>query len=199
MKRVHVLALAVCAAALVGCQHAPANRADAAVGFDPAPAAAAMPPQIVAGQAPQQAAQAQQRAQVPQQAQGVQQPVQAQHARVEFRLAQLQPAAGLHEVKLRDGSLWMASQPVLTRADLTGVQPRRTSSGHPYVRFVFSQEGAQKLAAISRQFPGKLLALTLDDTLVAAPQIQGPISTGVLDVGFGSDEQAVGVAREVAR
>jgi preprotein translocase subunit SecD len=87
---------------------------------------------------------------------------------------------------------------VLTRADLASVEPRKTEQGQAYVRFGFSQAGAQKLAALSQRNPGKLLVLTLNNSLVAAPRIEGTITNGVLDVGFASEQQALNVAREIA-
>jgi len=121
-----------------------------------------------------------------------------QQASVDFRLAQTQAAPGLSELKLSDGSLWLLPEPVLTRADLASVEPRKTQQGQAYVRFGFSQAGAQKLAALSQRYPGKLLVLTLNNSLIAAPRIQGAITNGVLDVGFASDQQALNVAREIA-
>jgi len=121
-----------------------------------------------------------------------------QLASVDFRLAQTQAAPGLSELKLSDGSLWLLPQPVLTRADLASVEPRKTEQGQAYVRFGFSQAGAQKLAALSQRNPGKLLVLTLNNSLVAAPRIEGTITNGVLDVGFASEQQALNVAREIA-
>lgn len=120
-----------------------------------------------------------------------------QPASVDFRLAQAQPAAGLKELKFADGAIWYLPQPVLARSDLVRVEPLQTKKGQAYVRFVFSQEGARKLEAISKRYPGKLLVLTLNNSLIAVPQIPGPIINGQLDVGFRTAQQAVGVAREI--
>lgn len=117
---------------------------------------------------------------------------------VDFRLAQTTPAQGLEELKLADGSLWILAQPVLNRSDLSTVEPRQTAQGQFYIRFGFNQTGARKLAEISNKYPGKLLVLTINNELVAAPQLQRGITTGVLDVPFASHAQAVNAARAIA-
>ncbi len=122
----------------------------------------------------------------------------AQQTRVDFRLAQTQADKGLKELKFPDGSVWYLPNPVLSRDDLTGVEPRRTKEGQAFVRFSFSQQGAQKLAAVTQRYPGKLLVLTLNDSLVALPRIEKPITNGVLDVGFSSDQQALNVVNAIA-
>lgn len=128
---------------------------------------------------------------------GQQAPPTQQPVSVDFRLAQAKPAAGLKELKFSDGSIWYLPQPVLARSDLVRVEPLQTQRGQAYVRFFFSQAGAQKLAAISKRYPGKLLVLTLNNSLVAVPQIPGPITNGQLDVGFRTAQQAVGITQEI--
>lgn len=119
-------------------------------------------------------------------------------ARADFRLAQLQPAEGLAELKLRDGSLWLLAQPVMNRADIMLVEPRQTAQGQAYLRFRFTHDGARKLAAISQQYPGKLLVLTINDELIAAPQIPAGVNDGVLDVVLATEAQAMYIARALS-
>lgn len=118
--------------------------------------------------------------------------------RVDFWLAQPARAAGLSELKLRDGALWYNSRPVLIRTDLSSVEPRRTADDHAYVRFKFSPQGARKLADVTERFPGKLLVLTLDNSLESIYRIGQPIASGVLDIGFKSDQEAVDAVRTIA-
>lgn len=118
-------------------------------------------------------------------------------AQVVFRLAQAKQASNLSELKLKNGSLWYAKQPVFTRTDLTSVEPRRTQKGQAFVRFIFSQAGAKKLAFITEKFKGAFLVLTLNNSLASVTQIKGQDNKGVLDIPFRSDRQAVAVARVV--
>ncbi|HWK60588.1 MAG TPA: preprotein translocase subunit SecD [Eoetvoesiella sp.] len=119
-------------------------------------------------------------------------------AEVFFRLAQAKEAKGLSELRLSGGSIWVLPQPVLSRADLSSVEPIQTQQGRAFVRFGFTQEGARKLQALSRRFPGKLLVLTIDNDLVAAPRIGKPLTQGEMVVGVASGKQAMAIARAIA-
>ena len=181
MKRIYVVSGMMAGAAfLAGCQQMPTQ------------SSALTPPPPVSQQLTQPPAMAQKSVQ--QQAAA---PA-AQQTRVDFRLAQRAKAAGLSELKFPDGSLWYNPQPVLTRADLSGVEPRRTADGHPYLRFTFSALGAQKLAALTKQYRGRLLVLTLNNSLESVYAIGQPIQSGVLDIGVKSDQEAVRAVKTIA-
>ena len=123
---------------------------------------------------------------------------QTQVPSVLFRLAQTEPAQGLSEVKLSDGSLWIQPQAVLSRADLSGVEPLQTQQGQALVRFHFNPIGARKLAEISRRFEGKLLVLTINNQLAAAPRLGEPLTDGVMVIPVTSPQQAVAIAQTIA-
>ncbi|CAM5180314.1 hypothetical protein CDEF62S_04393 [Castellaniella defragrans] len=176
MKRVHVISgLLVATAFLAGCQQMPRKDQSSALTQPPAVQPAASQAQASAPAAPAQA-----------------------QTRVDFRLAQQAKAAGLSELKFGDGSLWYNPQPVLTRADLSSVEPRRTADGHPYLRFKFSALGAQKLSQVTQRFPGKLLVLTLDNSLESVYPINQPVVSGQLDIGVKSDQEAVNAVKKIA-
>lgn len=119
-------------------------------------------------------------------------------ANVEFRLGQLTKGKGLTELKLSDGSLWLQEQPDLNRNDLASVEPRQTAQGQSYIRFAFAEPGSDKLEKISKEHGGKLLVVTINNELVAAPQIQQQMTKGVLDVPFATEAQAIDAARLIA-
>lgn len=125
-------------------------------------------------------------------------PPQPTQSSVDFRLGQTTAAQGLSELKLSGGSLWLVAQPVMTKSDLSAVEPRQTAQGQAYVRLQFNEAGAQKLTAINSQFAGKLLAITINNVLVAAPVIQKEAVKGILDVPFENSAQAVSAARSIA-
>ncbi|USP49607.1 SecDF P1 head subdomain-containing protein [Alcaligenes faecalis] len=120
-----------------------------------------------------------------------------QATQVFFRLAQTEPSEGLSELKLRDSSLWVLPQPVLSREDLAGVEPLQTKQGQGLVRFGFNQEGARKLAELSRRYQGKLLLVSVADNLVAVPRISEPLTQGTMVVPVSSSEQALAIARAI--
>ena len=128
--------------------------------------------------------------------QGARQP--PHQAEVFFRLAQAEKAKGLSELRLSSGSIWVLPQPVLSRGDLSSVEPIQTQQGKAFVRFGFTQDGARKLLELSRRFQGKLLVLTIDNDLVAVPRIGKPLTQGEMVVGVASGKQAVAIARAIA-
>ncbi len=162
--------------ALGACQQMPAQQGQQPAPMAPAAAAPGPAP------APAQA----QRAAAPQQA--------AQQPAVEFRLAQPERAPNLNELRMANATLWVAPQPVLARGDLSTVVPVKAKDGKSYVRFNFTQPGAQKLAALTQRFSGKNLVLTVGGNLVATPRIGRPITNGVLFVPMASEQQALNVA-----
>lgn len=121
----------------------------------------------------------------------------ATHAPVSFFLAQEQADERLVELKLADGSLWALPEAVLTRDDLSSVEPRRTHDGQAFVRFGFSEQGTARLAQIAQSHAGKLLMVAVGRDVVGLTRI-GDGSSDVLDVGMASDEQAIAVADAVA-
>lgn len=148
----------------------------------------AMAPAALAGQAPAQApARAQAQAQAAPRAA-------AQLPSVDFRLAQPERAPELQELRMANATLWVAPQPVLSRGDLNTVVAVKAKDGKHYVRFGFTQAGAQKLAAVTQRFPGKVLVLTINGNLVATPRIARPVTNGLLFVPMASEQQALNVA-----
>jgi len=109
---------------------------------------------------------------------------------VEFYLAQSEPGAGMMEVKLPDGALYMLRAPVLTRADLTEAAALVDKQGQNFVGLRFSEAGARKLNEISSKNVGKMLALVVERELVAAPRISEPLNRGVLAFSVSSAQEA---------
>jgi hypothetical protein len=118
-------------------------------------------------------------------------------AAVGFFIAQTDNAAGLMEVKLTDGAIYVQRQPVLTRADLTEAAALVDRQGKNFVGLRFSESGAKKLADISQQNVGKLLAVVIDNQLVAAPRIAEPLNRGVLAFGVDSAQSASSIAARI--
>lgn len=118
-------------------------------------------------------------------------------ASVDFYLAQKQPAAGLREIALPDGKLYMQTVPVLTRADLTDAAALVDRQGQNFVGLRFSEAGARKLNDVSSKNVGNMLALVIDQELVAAPLIGEPLNRGVLAFGVQSAQAASEIAAKI--
>ncbi len=116
---------------------------------------------------------------------------------VEFRLAQDRPGADLRELRMSDKTYYFLLAPALTRADLNAATPMKTREGQPFVSLRFTPPGAQKLAQIGRQYPGKWLVFTIDGRLVGVPRIAGPMEEGILNLTMNSEEQAINVAQAI--
>ncbi|MCG5263125.1 hypothetical protein EM868_19985 [Cupriavidus gilardii] len=173
-----IAASALAVIALGACQQMPAQQGSQPAAMAPAAAAPApAPSQAPRGAAAQQA---------PQQA--------PQQPSVEFRLAQPERAPNLNELRMANATLWVAPQPVLVRSDLSAVMAVKAKDGKSYVRFNFTQPGAQKLASLTQRFSGKNFVLTVGGNLVATPRIGRPVNNGVLFVPMASEQQALNVA-----
>lgn len=118
-------------------------------------------------------------------------------ASVDFYLAQKQPAPGLREIGLPDGKLYMQTMPVLTRADLTDAAALVDRQGKNFVGLRFSEAGARKLNDVSTKNVGNMLALVIDQELVAAPLIAEPLNRGVLAFGVQSAQAASEIAAKI--
>jgi hypothetical protein len=117
---------------------------------------------------------------------------------VVFLLAQDKAAKNWTKVELsKTRSIYVLPKVELSRSDLSKVEPIRDSKGQSFVSFTFTPDGARKLADVSRHNVGKILALTINGTLIAIPRIGKPMTDGVLGIRFASDQIAIGVARAV--
>lgn len=116
---------------------------------------------------------------------------------VELYIAQTQAVPGLTEVRLADGILYMQKQPVLTRNDLTEAAALVDAQGRHFVGLRFSEGGARKLAEVSGQNIGKMLALIIDRNLVAAPRINEPLNRGVLAFSVPTAAAATDIAARI--
>lgn len=108
-----------------------------------------------------------------------------------FYLGTTQAITGLERINLAQGSIWLVPQPVLARSDLQALDPVRGQDGRVYLRFIFTEPGAVKLAEITRNNTGALLALTVNQELQTVSVIGEPMEQGVLQIPFDNDAQAM--------
>ncbi len=81
------------------------------------------------------------------------------------------------------------------RTNLSGNDLQQTSvtfdqnTGKPQVQLVFTNEGSQKFADITKRNVGKVVAIVLDNQVIEAPRVNEPILTGnaVISGGFTID------------
>ena len=97
-------------------------------------------------------------------------------AALEIRAASSSEVAGWQRTSAPDGrAVWVSPTNALTSTDIARVEPRQQADGSPTVVFVFTAEGARKMAPLSVAQASKPIALLLDGKLVWAPTVRATI------------------------
>jgi preprotein translocase subunit SecD len=86
-----------------------------------------------------------------------------------------------------EGSFYVVQQvAAVSGRDLKGAYPSRDESGHPAVSFNLNADGAQRMARVTEENVGKMLAIVLDKRIQSAPRINSRISdSGIITGGAG--------------
>ncbi len=122
----------------------------------------------------------------------------ASQASVNFLLAQDEKDPRLSALAVAGGTIWVLPKPFLTHTDLHAVQARRWDArGQAFVRFGFTPGAAEKLADMSRRYPGKIIVVTVGQHIVGLIRFNAALDKGVLDMPTGSEEQAIQIADAV--
>ncbi len=111
------------------------------------------------------------------------------------------PSAGIDPTKLSSTSavpinLQIALGPDAKKTTLTGEDLKQSvvgfnsTTGEPVVQLTFTTEGGEKFGDITERNVGRPLAIVLDDQLVSAPVVNGPIygGQGEISGNFTTDE-----------
>jgi preprotein translocase subunit SecD len=121
-----------------------------------------------------------------------------QPAPVAVYLADTAEQQGWTKVPVQSGVLYVNPQPILTRDDLTGVEPGRASSGQGVLALVLNADARQRLLQISTQNPNKRLALVVGRTMLSVPSYNAPVDTEKLVFPVGTEQNAVAAAMAIA-
>lgn len=114
---------------------------------------------------------------------------------ISFFLAQPQADSELTPVQLSpEATLYALPQPVLTQADIRQVVPLQSQQGQVFLRFDFNDAGGQKLTEISEQAAGNYLILSINNQIVAVPQVAPSYQGNAMHVPMRSAEDAQAVA-----
>lgn len=105
-------------------------------------------------------------------------------------LAQQQPAEGLTQINIGQGSLYALPQAVLAQNDFQDVTTGTTENGQSYLRLDLTEQGRQKLAAISSQAQGNFMLLSVQGQIVSLAQITQPIQNGILLMPTQNEQQS---------
>ena len=122
----------------------------------------------------------------------------SQGAPVAVFLADTVAQAGWTPVTVPDGSLYINPEPVVTRADLTGIQAGSNNEGDGLLALELNEAGKQRVNDITGKNPNKRLALVVGRTMLAAPSYTTAVSSGQLVFVVGTEQNATAAARAIA-
>lgn len=123
---------------------------------------------------------------------------QQQGAPVAVFLADTTIQSGWTPVNIQSGTLYVNPQPIVTRADLAGIQAGANKDGEGLLALELSDEGKSKVAQATTQNPNKRLALVVGRTMLAAPGYSSPVTSGHLVFAVGTEANATAAARAIA-
>lgn len=107
--------------------------------------------------------------------------------------------AGAVAVPLRDGgAIVIREREIVSGDDLTDAKPSYDQGGQPVVQFTFNLTGAKRFGTHTANNVGRPFAIKLDDVVISAPIINGPIlgGTGII-TGVGDLEEVNRLATQL--
>ncbi len=123
---------------------------------------------------------------------------QSQGAPVAVFIADTAAQPGWTSVNLQSGVLYVNPQPVITRADLSGIQAGAGKKGEGLLALQLNEAGKKKIADTTTQNPNKRLALVVGRTMMAVPGYTAPVMSGNLIFDVGTEENATAAAHAIA-
>ncbi len=122
-----------------------------------------------------------------------------QRVPVEFRLGSSEAAAGLWPQTVRgsESTVYLSDQAVLGNEHIVSADAKETKVG-PHVQIVFTAEGRNLFAKVTRENLGKPLGILVDGELIYAPVILEEISSGEAWIyGLSTIEEAERIANGI--
>lgn len=105
--------------------------------------------------------------------------------RIEFRVAEEQPIAGLTPVPHEPGSpstVYVRPEIIVSNSDIESANATKDDFGRPAVRLTLSEDGQKKLNAAATANPMKRVAILVDGKAILAPVMQGPVADRTLTI-----------------
>jgi TonB family protein len=106
-------------------------------------------------------------------------------ARLEIRLAEMAPGAGLIEsvVQSSDQRIYLHPAPLATGADVTGARVVEPSGGLFGVSVTFSDAAAARIASQTAAHLGRPVAILVDGIVITVSTVRGPFSNSAVITG----------------
>jgi len=118
--------------------------------------------------------------------------------RLEFRLAEREPADGLEEASVEESNekIYLHKEAIITNRDV--IEARATRSEQSWeISIAFSKEGAVRMAQATAQHIGKPMAILINGKVVSAPRVNSTVSDRAAIFGSFTKEQAEKLASEI--
>ena len=94
--------------------------------------------------------------------------------------------------------LWISREVALTNVDIARAYADRTPDGKPCVGFLLTEDGALKLARLTKSHIGEFLAIMLDGRVDSVPKIMDEITGGrAMILGNFTEEEAGSIANGI--
>lgn len=113
-------------------------------------------------------------------------------------VADINPREGWIAVPVKDGTLYINSEPALRLNDMLGIQPGNNDQGEGLLAVDITNTARIALASITTTYSNLRLALIVGQTLVAAPSYMSPVDSPRLIFPVGSPQDAERLVRVVA-
>lgn len=117
---------------------------------------------------------------------------QSDKTKLEFRIAEVQPAPGLSEMLMHKtgNKFYVHNNVLLTNDDIKSAR-YTLWQGHPGVELSMTDSGKAKWARITEQNIGKNIGMILDGKLVCAPLVRARIDSGIAIInGIFTEQEA---------
>ena len=115
----------------------------------------------------------------------------------EVRLASHEKVEGWESVPgpgLEKTTVWISPEVALANGDVKIARPGRTPAGKPCVLVFFTEDGALKMARLTKSHIGEPLAVIIDGRVTLVKRINGEISKEALIEGNLTEEEVVTIA-----
>ena len=128
---------------------------------------------------------------------GADKPDKKPRVRLEFRRAETKPAEGLTEAtEMGPGvKVYLRKMADITNEDVAEARVAEAALGRPALEFIFTKEGARKMARLTEQHQDKPVALVVDGKVLSAPTVRGKLSTKAMITGRFTKEEAERIVR----
>jgi preprotein translocase subunit SecD len=115
---------------------------------------------------------------------------------LELRLASHEKVEGWQRVpgpEPQNIPLWISPEVAISNRDITRAYVDRTSEGKPGVGIVLTEEGALKLARLTKSHIGENVAIILDGRVTSVPKIMAEITEGRASIHGEFTEESAGL------